>query len=329
MALSTPGRLGIVIVNWNSGRYLQRCLESLSVCEGLDRVEQVIVIDNDSHDGSWDHLPATSVPLKVVRNQANLGFAAACNQGAALCQTEYLLFLNPDTELLGNSLSVPLDYLDNPLHHQVGICGIQLLNKKGQVARSCSRLPTGYTLMTLALRLQSVSRRLFPPPFMKEWDHGKTQAVEQVIGAFYLVRTELFRELNGFDERFFVYFEEVDFCKRTHQLGLQTVYLATAQARHVGGGCSVHDLTGSHYYLLNSRLAYAEKHFKTWQSTMIKATTLFCEPLIRLMGSVFKLRWSKMGLLLHAHGRLWQTQFAPGKPVRHSLMPEKPQNNSC
>jgi len=314
------GRLAIVIVNWNSGRWLRRCLESMSNCEHLDRVSQVVVIDNDSHDNSCDELPTMEVPFCVIRNDSNRGFAVACNQGARYCHAEYLLFLNPDTELRANSIAVPLEFLDDPCNRDVGICGIQLLDHRGQVARSCSRLPTSYNLLTRAWRLHCLSRRLFPPQFLKEWDHSETRVVEQIIGAFFLVRTPLYEQLSGFDERFFVYFEEVDFCERTRQLGIKTVYLSSAQARHVGGGCSIKDMGRAHFFLLRSRMAYAKKHFSRWQSILIDISTLIAEPFIHFISYTVRLKWKKMRLLFYTFGLLWHDRIRLGDTGDHSVM---------
>jgi len=331
-SLSVPrqcGRLGIVIVNWNSGPLLRSCLTSMLATRGLDRVGQVVVVDNASHDGSCDDLPQIGVPVAVIRNDSNRGFAAACNQGAAACHAEYLLFLNPDSELLADSLSVPLGYLDDPCHQSVGICGIQLLDERGRVARSCSRLPTGFSLVTMALRLHGLSRRLFPPHFMKEWDHAETRAVEQVIGAFFLVRSRVFEQLGGFDERFFVYFEEVDFCERTRQLGLQTLFLASAQARHVGGGCSNQVRGRSLFYSLRSRIAYADKHLPRWQSLLVLASTLLGEPVIRIALATLKLKWKNIGQLIYAFGNLWQDQFTTSQPMGRPTSPQPALLRAC
>jgi N-acetylglucosaminyl-diphospho-decaprenol L-rhamnosyltransferase len=309
MSALQSGQIGIVIVNWNSGNLLRRCLQSLSAVQSLDRVSQVVIVDNESHDGSCDALPLLGVPLFVIHNNSNRGFAAACNQGAAICSSEYLLFLNPDSELQANSLCQPLAYLDAPEHQDVGICGIQLLDARGNVARSCSRLPTCYSLVTMALRLSRLSKHLFPLHFMKEWDHAQTRSVEQVIGAFFLVRFGLFLQLGGFDERFFVYFEEVDFCERTRQLGLKTVYLASAQALHLGAGCTAQVKGYSLFYSLSSRLAYAQKHFPAWQSMLVIASTMIAEPMIRLMAASIKFRWQSIGPLLFAFGNLWLRRF--------------------
>lgn len=311
METAASGQLGIVIVNWNSGDMLRSCLASMTACERIDRLAQVIVVDNNSADGSCDNLPSLPLPVRVIRNSENRGFAAACNQGALVCQGEYVLFLNPDSELLPNSLSVPLQFMDDPQNANVAICGIQLLDESGRVARSCSRLPTCFNLTTMALRLHSLSRRLFPPNFMKEWDHAQTRDVEQVIGAFFLVRRTVYDQLHGFDERFFVYFEEVDFCERTRQLGMRTVYLATAQATHVGAGCSGQVRALSLFYSLRSRLLYASKHFSAGAAITVHAATLIGEPIIRVTRATLGFKWKQVGPLVFAFGKLWQDRWRP------------------
>lgn len=311
MQTIASGQLGIVIVNWNSGDMLRSCLASMAACDRIDRLAQVVVVDNNSADDSCDNLPSLPVPVRVIRNSDNRGFAAACNQGASVCHGDYILFLNPDSELLPNSLSVPLQFMDDPQHANVAVCGIQLLDEAGRVARSCSRLPTCFNLTAMALRLHSVSRRLFPPNFMKEWDHAETRDVEQVIGAFFLVRRSVYDQLHGFDERFFVYFEEVDFCERTRQLGMRTVYLATAQAIHVGAGCSGQVRALSLFYSLRSRLLYASKHFSTSAAITVHVATLVGEPVIRVIRSTFGFKWKQIGPLMFAFGKLWRDRWNP------------------
>lgn len=299
------GSLGIVIVNWNSGNYLRACLASLLYCDALDQVAQIVVIDNNSHDDSWRDLPELPCPFRLLRNSSNRGFAAACNQGATLCRSEYVLFLNPDTILQPDSLSEPLEFMDAPRNTDVGICGIQLIDRRGQIGRTCSRLPTMTSLLALALRLYTVLPSLFPPHFMKEWDHAETREVQQVIGAFFFVRQELFTQLGGFDERFFMYYEEVDFCEQARRLGRRIMYLSSARAQHAGGGCS-HQIRGrSLFYTLKCRIQYARKHLTPAQAHSIAFATLLLEPAIRGTTMVLSLRLKNLRHLLHAFSLLW------------------------
>ncbi|MFN2572496.1 MAG: glycosyltransferase, partial [Gemmatimonadales bacterium] len=135
--------LDIVIVNWNSGTQLRRCLESIPAAErrGLE-IRRVTVVDNASSDHSADALDDLPLPLVCIRNATNRGFAAACNQAARGSPAAYLLFLNPDATVGKDALAAPIHFLEQPAHGTVGIVGVQLRDEKGVVARGCARFLT-------------------------------------------------------------------------------------------------------------------------------------------------------------------------------------------
>ena len=279
-------RLDVIIVNWNAGLHLGACVESLA---GSSRssfdLDRVVVVDNASTDGSIDRMPAGQfpLPLTIIRNDQNRGFAAACNQGARATQADFLLFLNPDVRLLLHSLDDAVDFLESGAARDVGICGIQLLDDRGDIARTCARFPTTGRFVAKMLGLDMLFPRTFPGHFMTEWSHGQTRDVDQVMGAFFLVREPLFRALAGFDERFFLYFEEVDLSLRAHREGWRTVYLANTQAYHRGAVSSEQIRARRLRYSLRSRILYAYKHFGGWSATALLASTLAIEPFSRLI----------------------------------------------
>jgi N-acetylglucosaminyl-diphospho-decaprenol L-rhamnosyltransferase len=298
-------QIDIVIVNWNSGDQLQECLASVAATVPREILGRVVVVDNASTDNSLEELEQTSLPLLVVRNPTNRGFAAACNQGAAAGSAEHLLFLNPDTRLHVDSLSIPLAFLAETAQADVGICGIQLLDDYGRVARSCSRLPTAAGLVFQAFGLGRLSPRRFPTQSMTEWDHATTRAVDQVMGAFFLMRREAFQRLGRFDERFYVYFEEVDLSLRARAAGWRTVYLADAQAFHRGGGTSEHAKARRLFYSRQSRILYAAKHFSTPGALAVAAATLLVEPWIRLAWATARLAPREIGETIKGFALLW------------------------
>lgn len=277
-------RIDIVIVNWNSGDFLRDCVASLCSAHAArpDLIGSVTVVDNGSHDDSLSRMQYGDLPLRIVRNTDNRGFGAACNQGAAGGEAGYLLFLNPDAAASAEALRGPVDYLERPANRRVGICGVQLLDESGRVARSCARFPSPAMFFHGALGLDRIAPGRFPRARMAEWDHGCTRQVDQVIGAYFLVRRPLFEQLGGFDERYFVYFEEVDFSCRARERGFVSVYLAGVQARHRGGGSS--DKVRAHrlYYSLRSRLLYSFRHFSKFGALSVVLVTLFVEPVGRL-----------------------------------------------
>lgn len=275
-------KLDIVIVNWNTGLQLLECIRSLKAAEqrGVE-IRKVVVIDNASSDGSATGLPDRDLPLHVIRNSTNRGFAAACNQGARTCDSEFILFLNPDTVLQSDSLAGPLRFMSAAENASVGICGIQLVDENGNVARSCSRFPTQKRLWAQVLGFD----RFCPSSGqrMRDWDHRERRTVDQVIGAFFLIRRSLFLCLCGFDELFFVYFEEVDLSVRALESGFSSYYLAEYQAFHKGGGSSEQVKAKRLFYSLKSRILYSYKHFGILSGTVLLLATFLFEPCTRVL----------------------------------------------
>ena len=175
--------LDVVIVNWNAGNYLRPCLQSiedsdLAGCE----VQRVVIVDNASTDGSSEGFSDLKLPLTVLRNLTNLGFAAACNQGAEKSTADYLLFLNPDTRLSKDSLAAAVSCMSSPEQQKTGILGIQLIDENGTISRSCARFPTAGRYLSMMFGLDRLLPRVFKSHFMTEWDHKESREVDQVIG---------------------------------------------------------------------------------------------------------------------------------------------------
>lgn len=273
--------ISIIIVNWNSGPLLGDCLRSIRSF-GSKHVGSVVVVDNGSTDDSLEGIEQLCVhDLAIIRNAQNVGFARACNQGARLATTPYLLFLNPDARLLDSTLAAAREQLSSTQWPFVGIVGAQLLDSGNRVSRSCSRHPTAIGIISRSLGVDRIFRS--QSHFLLQWDHSETRIVDQVIGACYLVRTDVFAQLGGFDERFFVYFEEVDFAIRASQQGWKTVYCAEATAFHLGGGTSRQAKPQRLFYSLRSRLLYARKHFGSLGYMAAAFATLCIEPGSRLV----------------------------------------------
>jgi GT2 family glycosyltransferase len=298
--------LDIVIVNWNAGQQLRECLESISAAErqGFE-LSRVVVVDNASSDGSADGLSYPDLPLHLIRNQVNLGFGTACNQAANGCSADYTLFLNPDARLFASSLDLPILFMERPGNARVGICGIQLMNDRGEVSRTCARFPRPLTFLSKMLGLDRVCPRLFPDLFLSEWGHDESREVDHVMGAFFLVRSNTFQSLGGFDERFFVYLEDLDFSLRAHQAGWKSFYLAEAQAYHKSGGTSQQVKARRLFYFLHSRVLYGYKHFGALAATGLLLATLLVEPWMRLVKAGATFSPAAIADILKAYAMLW------------------------
>ncbi|MGA2489976.1 MAG: glycosyltransferase family 2 protein [Anaerolineales bacterium] len=280
----------IVIVNWNTGSKLRECSQSiLLACQAPDiRLNRCVVVDNASSDGSANALEDLPLPLEMIKNGSNKGFAYACNQGAKAGNAKYILFLNPDCRLFPDSLQKALLFLEEKQNKNVGILGIQLIDENGIVQRNTARFPTPISLVTQMLGFDHLWPQRFPPHFIIEWKHLENREVDQVEGAFFFVRRGLFEKLKGFDEQFFMYFEELDFAYRAKQAGWQSFYLADAKALHYGGRSSYQIKARRLYYVLCSRVLYVAKHFGALTAACILFFSVVVEFWTRLGWSILK-----------------------------------------
>jgi N-acetylglucosaminyl-diphospho-decaprenol L-rhamnosyltransferase len=298
--------LNIIIVNWNSAHQLSECLDSIANSDlSKFSLEKVIVVDNASIDRSLDGIEAINLPLEIIRNLDNKGFGFACNQGAAVGQADYLLFLNPDTRLFKDALDRSVSFIDDSLQEKVGVVGIQLVDEQGKVHRSCTRFPSLINFLCSIIGIDKLIKNQFTSYFMTEWDHSTTQAVDQVMGAFYMIRSDVFKLLAGFDESFFVYFEDLDLSYRVHQLGWASYYLADVQSFHKGGGTSEAVKATRLFYFIRSRILYAYKHFSWIKATTILIASLLIEPFTRTIFSIIRFSFPQVTETISAYVKLF------------------------
>lgn len=283
----TEPTLDIVIVNWNTGQQIHDCLQSIAEATQFGfALEQVFVVDNASTDGSMDVLASVDVPLSAIINQENRGFAVACNQGARAGKADYILFLNPDTQLFADSLRTPIAFMQQNETQQIGICGIHLIDDEGEPTIAAARFPTLRVLLGKMSGLARIAPTLFPTHMMDASELLTSQGVDQIIGAYFLMRRSVYELCDGFDERFFVYFEEVDLALRAKEAGFSSYYFADATAYHKGGGAT--DAVRAHrlFYSMRSRMQYAQKHFSTLETATLFLMTFLVELPARLLRAI-------------------------------------------
>ena len=286
--------VGVVIVNWNTGDKLRACVGSVFSSEQRTwTLDRVVVLDNASQDSSFSRLESqcAGAKLELVQNQRNLGFAAACNEGARRCRADILLFLNPDTVLTRDAISVAVEDMGGSLGVEnegvVSVVGIRILNERGETMRTCSRFPSMGNYILHLSGLDRIRRLRRWGKDMTEWDHKESRIVDQVMGAFFMVNRTQFMTLGGFDERFFVYYEEVDYCRRVRQMG-GIVYFDAAGAVLYHGGVSAATSSGmSLYYSWRSQVLYFQKHMGRGAAMIVGVGTLLIEPIGRVTLSVF------------------------------------------
>jgi GT2 family glycosyltransferase len=296
--------LSIVIVNWNAGDQLRACITSIAQADGgMSWSCEVIVVDNASMDDSLRGIDQCGISVRLIANAANRGFAAACNQGAREAHGGYLLFLNPDTWLFADSLTGPLGFMECPENAAIGICGIRLIDESGNTSTCAARFPSLGVLTGATLGLAKLLPRIFPPHLMTPRELNGSQVVDQVIGAFFLIRRNVFDRCGGFDERFFVYFEEVDLSLRAKHLGYASYFLSDVAAFHKGGGCSEQVKAARLFYSLRSRVLYAKKHYSKAEVVGLVLLMAVEFPL-RLGRSVARMSWADLLNTLLAYRQL-------------------------
>ena len=298
--------LDIILVNWNAGHLVRECLASVEESDLTGIVlQRIVIVDNASTDDSLAGLAESPLPVNIIRNQQNLGFGRACNIGVQDSQSEFILLLNPDTRIQQNTLKEALQFMAEPANQKIGILGVQLLDDAEQITCSCRYFPTPLRILSRIVGINTIAQQPALNTVMPLSDHQKSHPVDQVMGAFFLTRRELYQDLGGMDERFFMYYEEVDYARRAHDMGYISYYLATTQAYHHGWGTSAQVKALRLAYNLQSRIQYGYKHFQWLTATLLLCATLFIEPVTRTVLTLISQPRS-LGQIWLAYILLWQ-----------------------
>lgn len=229
--------VSVVIVSWNARQYLKQCLESLSARACRFPME-VLVVDNDSSDGSADMVEKDYPNCRLLRNETNLGFAKANNIGIKASTGRYVCLVNSDVRVLPDCITKLVDYCE--AHAEVGMAGPRILGGDGKLQRSCRGFPTLWNMFCRSLALDSLfpSCRLFGGYLMPYWEHDTLEAVDILSGCFWIVRREALPKVGLLDEKFFMYGEDMDWCKRFRAGDWRIAFVPEAEAIHYGGASS-------------------------------------------------------------------------------------------
>jgi GT2 family glycosyltransferase len=281
--------LSIIIVNWNAQALLRDCLEHVHKTVTQTQYE-IIVIDNNSTDGSQDMLKRDFPAVRLIENTDNAGFAHANNQGMAISQGRYILLLNSDAFVGENTIDTMIQFMD--ARPQAGMSACQLLNQDGSLQPSCYSFPSLTTEFYTALQLD----KLFPrsPEFgrylMTYWDFDAVRSVDAVMGAFMLVRREVVDQVGMMDDSYFMYSEEFDWCYRIRQHGWDILYNPAVQTVHLWGGSSQQVRIEMFLQLYRSKVRFFRKNYGARSARLLKLVIGFgC--LLRIgPGAVYYLR---------------------------------------
>lgn len=218
--------LSVIIVAYNSEEFISKCISS--ILKFLPKNCEVIVVDNNSNDGTLDMLRKFQAKIKILEPKANLGFAKAANLASAEAYGEYFFILNPDTEIKSNIFDELIEFYGSD--ENIGIVSPKLITPNGKIQASAKKEPTVFgAFKEFVLGIKN-SYSFYTP------ETNDPIEVNVVYGAAILIKRDLFEKLKGYDEKFFVYYEDIDLCKRVRDLGKKIYYYPKVQVKHLGGG---------------------------------------------------------------------------------------------
>jgi len=276
----TPPDISIIILSWNVRDLLRACLTSLVRSDdsaqrpfGVSRqatkvtttsltpqpTVEVIVVDAASADGSAEMVRAEFPHVKLIASDENLGYTRGNNVGLRAATGRYFLILNPDTEIVGDALAQMVAHMD--AHPKVGVLGPQLRYANGTIQSTCRRFPTLATGFFESTRLQPLApRSMLDRYYARDLPEGAISEVDWVVGAAMLVRREAYEQVGGLDEGFFMYSEELDWCRRMKSAGWTVVYFPLARIIHHEAKSSGQVPAATHIRFNTSKVRYYRKY---------------------------------------------------------------------
>jgi GT2 family glycosyltransferase len=246
--------VSVILLTRNTCQQTRGAIESVLSSRSIFRGE-IRVMDNGSTDDTSTVLPTIFPDIHYKHMERNLGFARAVNLAARDASGEFLLLLNSDARLAPDALELAVEWMRS--HPGCGIAGAQLFHADGRKQNSIANFPSLATELLNKFLLRTLWPKRFPG---KERDYTGPMEVESIIGAFFLVRREVWEKLGGMDERFFFFLEETDFCLRARQAGFATVHLPQVRVWHGQGQTAKQDLPAARIEYWRSRYAYFAKH---------------------------------------------------------------------
>ena len=249
--------ISIIIVNWNTSELLLQCLNSIYDTNPSHETE-VIVVDNGSADDSVSMVEQHFSEVRLIKNDRNVGFARANNQGLSIGQGRYFMLLNSDTIITQGAIDILIDIADS--HLDLGIVGPQLLNMDGTVQKSWGSFPSFFSeLVGKNFRTRHPVTNV-PDAYEVDW----------VLGACMLIRRKAVAEVGHLDDSYFFYSEEIDWCLRLKKKNWNIWHLTSAQIYHLGGGSTEVGSLAQLVRLYRGKLLYFQKHHGSFETTLLR-----------------------------------------------------------
>lgn len=298
--------LSILMVNWNTCALTMACLRSVQD-HTLRTGYEIHLVDNGSADGSVGAISAAFPTVQIMAEHANHGFAKGNNLAAASARGRYLLLLNTDTLLVDGAIDQLMDFVR--LHPTAGIWGGRTTFADGRLnATSAWGRITAWSAVSFALGLRGLLPRnpIFNSEGIGGWQRDCPREVDIVSGCFLLIDHDLWKRLEGFDERFFMYGEEADLCARARALGARPMITPTATIVHHGGASTTHH-ANKIAYVMGARIGLIKRHLRGSARAIAHAASIFHVAVRALAFSLLvTVRPRRFGAL----AREWRTAWA-------------------
>jgi GT2 family glycosyltransferase len=252
--------VSVIIASWNAREYLHQCLASLT-SEACFYPMEIIVVDNASSDGSADYVARHYPNVVLIRNRENLGFARANNLGISASTGRYICLINSDVKVLPNCITGLVDFCQE--HPKVGMVGPRMIGFDGILQRSCRGFPNLWNMFCRALALDTLfpGNKMLTGYSLTHWKQDSLRPVDILFGCFWVVRREAVEQVGLLDEGFFIFSEDMDWCKRFWAHQWQVVFVPSSEAIHYGGASSSNAPLRFDIERQKADLQYWNKHY--------------------------------------------------------------------
>ena len=255
--------LSIIIVNYNVKEFLQNLIHSI-VKASHNLTKEIIVVDNASEDGSTELLKQKFPAIKLIENKSNLGFGKANNQALKIAKGNFILLINPDSVVSEDTFEHLINFFkDNP---DAGLLGCKILNPDGTLQLACRRsFPGPWTSFCKVTGLSNIfpKSKLFARYNLTYLDENQTYEVDAISGSFMMMRREVYEKVGGFDEQFFMYGEDLDFCYRIKESGFKIYYVHSANIIHYKGESTKRSNIDETKLFYDAMNVFVKKHFSS------------------------------------------------------------------
>ena len=285
--------LSIIIISWKVKEELKENLSALFKSAGRVNFE-VFVVDNDSKDGTAEMVKSEFPRANLIANNYNAGFARANNQALRLCsgQARYVLLLNPDMRVLPGTLEEMIKWMDG--HPEAGAAGCHLvcpvksreaclaggqagaeqfnvIGENNMTVPHVRRFPTVLDQLAIVLKLPHLFPKILDDYLLRDFDYNKEAEVDSIRGSFFMIRREVIEKLGGLDERYFIWFEEVDYCRQIKNAGRKVMYAPAVKCvDYVGKSFAQVKRGKAQKYFRDSMLKYFKKWHPIWQYWILR-----------------------------------------------------------